>query len=256
MCDFNDFPCPSLFTEERSEEEYKNIYIKSEVEIVLNEIISNITYGDNSSVTNSSEELNAEVCFKCNSPQYEIERRVDQLYENPPDRLYTSYICPITGMNKYICISCCYDGRKCSFCGISEKLVKVTCDRNVRFHEVIGSYQTSTSFVQTYDTYCPECSPLIIGQGHIDNINIEMCRFCGEDHDSQDCPSGLGEIYGTEFDIVSEEYQPIQEDNEKIKIIKTGLNELMEMLFELSKSIGTGKYLSLTNKLKELYEIL
>ena len=72
MCDFNDFPCPSLFTEERSEEEYKNIYIKSEVEIVLNEIISNITYGDNSSVTNSSEELNAGVCFKCNSTQYEI----------------------------------------------------------------------------------------------------------------------------------------------------------------------------------------
>jgi len=250
---------PTFFSEERTPEEQEEVKIKSEVEMSLNEILRDVEWKDVCSiwegiVDNINEDVDVEpaydCCYNCKSLSYEVEGRVDQLYESPPDILI-----PIDN-ERHICMSCKYGGRKCGFCGISEKLVKVKCDRSVVFFEKEQCLRTDGSNNYYTELYCPECYS-ITGENDVEP-SIDICNFCGGNHETEDCPTNLWDVYHNEYEIdtVGDSSLLDKEETEEVKDIKKDFKELMDLSFEFKENISSGEFVTMMDKMKKMYDKL
>jgi hypothetical protein len=261
----------SLFEETAwdKEEGYKEIMDKSEVECVLKDLVCDVIkyYEEvvlhelDEELWHGGEDLAAEddefqvyipICCKCHEDSISISSRCNSIYENSPD--YNEQVSVLNEDEKWICQSCKYDGKHCADCGVSEKLLKIQCDRHVQFI-------SDGAFPSTY--YCPECAhsnipdiPVPYGMTRvtIDDFvgpDVTTCFNCGGDHlpweigAPEECRE-IWNVYGDQFEI----------DTEEVKDIKASFKEVMDDFFELSEDISEGKYLSIVNKLNTIYQSL
>ena len=203
-----------------------------------------------------------DICNGCNSHRLEVNTRVYALYGNQVDSLSQLQ------SGGYVCQSCTYDGRKCCFCGISEDLLKDYIDGETRFYEITDTFAGDGG--ARAHIYCEECYHL---NGVLSDMDTstndgfpgpnELCMFCRGDHDSQDCPSlslnNLRDDNGA-FDVyeIDTEGDPslLEDDTDTSSEIKTGLKDLMDMFFEVKGYIPNGNYISLMDKMKDIYDRL
>ena len=269
----------SLFEETAwdTEEGYKELMDKSEVECVLKDLVYDVMkyYEEvvlqelDEELWNGGEELPAEeddfqinvpICCKCKEDSISISVRCNAIYENSPD--YVDHV----DDGRWICRSCNYDGKRCGDCGVSEKLLKTRCDRNVRFI-------SDGAFPSVY--YCPECAhsnipdiPVPYGMARvtIDDFvgsDVTTCFNCGGDHlpweiyAPEECRD-IWNTYGDQYEIDTEGDPSLidREDTQEVKDIKASFKEVMDDFFELSEDISEGKYLSIVNKLNAIYQSL
>lgn len=265
---YNNHLSPRLFIDERSTEEKEKINLKLSIEAVVKDILLSVEYDTDYpsfqlSPRNVRRRLfDSEVgfCGSCFFDSETINKRVSKIYEILPDTLEVHSDINNRG---YTCRSCIYDGRKCDKCGVSEKLLKIKCDRNVKFQEY-----PSPSYSLGPGTFvlCPECDgeedmvPYIEDTSEENTIeNPHPCRFCGEfGHPDYECPTGLWDVYGDEWVIDTECDSSLieREESEKIIEIKGGLKELMDISYDLTEYIPNGLYISITEMIKVMYDKL
>lgn len=277
------FPqCDSIFEENAwdTEDGYKELMDKSEVEFVLKDLVYDVIKYyeevvlqelDEEIWNGGGEDLPAEddefritipMCCKCAEDSISISSRCNSIYENPPD-----YNEQVSGeYEEWICQSCKYDGKHCADCGVSEKLLKIQCDRNVKFI-------TDGAFPGVY--YCPECAHSNIpdirvpyGMSRVTitdfiGTDVTTCFNCGEDHlpweiDAPEECREIWNVYGDQFEIDTEGDPSLvdSEDTQEVKDIKASFKDVMDDFFELSEDISEGKYLSIVNKLNSIYQSL
>jgi hypothetical protein len=165
-------------------------------------------------------------CSHCLADYYMVEQRCADIYENPPDYLSISW------GEEILCQSCNYDGKKCECCGISEKLVKMHCDRNVKFVEIEGAFPPQY--------LCDECKDY--EQDHPGLIS-EMNEVL--------------ETYSGEFEIDTEgDTSLLQDEGEETKATKDMMKEIMDEMFGISEEINENTYMTIVNKMKQVYERL
>ena len=183
--------------------------------------------------TNCEEDFNLHLghrhtgtCSHCLADYYMVEQRCADIYENPPD--YLSMSCG----GEILCQSCNYDGKRCECCGISEKLVKMHCDRNVKFVEIEGA------------------SP--------PQYLCDECKDYEEDH--QELISEMNEVletYSGEFEIDTDgDTSLLQDEGEETKATKDMMKEIMDEMFGISEEINENTYMTIVNKMKQVYERL
>lgn len=163
-------------------------------------------------------------CSHCVADYYIVEQRCADIYENPPDYL------SMNSEGEMVCQSCNYDGKRCECCGISEKLVKTQCDRTVKFVEI------ECAFPPQY--LCDEC------------------KDYEEEH--QELLSEMNEVletYSGEFEIDTEGDPSLLQD-EETKATKDMMKEIMDEMFGISEEINENAYMTIVNKMKQVYERL
>ena len=139
------------------------------------------------------------------------------------------------------CQSCMCDGIKCIECGISEKLVRTICDRDIEF----------TKEEETFPPIhrCQECQ-----------LNYEYYRFPDPLGDEEDTiiPSDpeLLETYNGEFEIDTEGDETLIEDDEDTKTTKELMKGVMDDIFEISEHVPENSYIKIVNQMKEVYDRL
>lgn len=229
MSEVYDFPGYDVFHHDDEEEERikSDCKVRSEVEYAIDDLIEKVIYEENEPVL---ERGIISRCVSCNHDIFSIGARGGNDYEHPPDYLNET-TCR--------CMSCTYDGIKCIDCGLSEKLIKCTRDRNVRFHldeETFPEvYRCETCWwpEDGYDVFGQDASgayhDLIYGEGEeVDesernmrefylnyiNPNHESCPYCHEDHPPWHCHTGLWDTYRDEFMIDTEGDQELLEDDD------------------------------------------
>ncbi|MBI52120.1 MAG: hypothetical protein CL779_02750 [Chloroflexi bacterium] len=238
---------PELFSDWRSDEEENEIWDKCEIELLLNDLIREVFIQSLEYFHPIPEPLPCieDICMECTMSRDFIKNRVNNIYENPPDTLHL-----MNYGEGHICASCCLDGNKCNECGISQKLIKIKCDRNVKFYNYIRSYPTTDNrMICTTEIYCPDCIETM--------EELPPCQYCGGVHEPWNCPSGDWDIYGNEYEIDTEGDQSLVEELEEgvcdFKDLKEDIKELMDISFELSENIPNGPYVSMMNKMKAIY---
>ena len=137
------------------------------------------------------------------------------------------------------CQSCMCDGIKCIECGISEKLVRTICDRDIEF----------TKEEETFPPIhrCQECQ-----------LNYEYYRFPDPLGDEEDTiiPPELLETYNGEFEIDTEGDETLIEDDEDTKTTKELMKGVMDDIFEISEHVPENSYIKIVNQMKEVYDRL
>lgn len=163
-------------------------------------------------------------CSQCVADYYMVEQRCADIYENPPDYL------SMNSEGEMICQSCNYDGKKCGCCGISEKLVKTQCDRTVKFVEIEGAFPPQY--------LCDECKDY-------EEEHQELLTEMNE----------VLETYSGEFEIDTEGDPSLLQD-EETKATKDMMKEIMDEMFGISEEINENAYMTIVNKMKQVYERL
>jgi len=228
----------------------EEVKIKKEVEFVVENIIrgvQDLLYLEICSMQNDDEnELRRRLtetgervtgsCSRCHEDYYTVEQRCADTYENPPDYLNISW------GEEILCQSCQCDGKKCECCGISEKLVKIHCDRNANF-----SFIPNTSPPQYL---CVECA----------EEEDDLFRYDYEDEAYMSLGGGgdgYENTYRGEFEIDTEGDETLLEDDDEwTKKTKDMMKEVMDEMFEVSADISENTYMKIVNKMKQVYERL
>lgn len=269
----------SLFEETAwdTEEGNKELMDKSEVEWVLKDLVYDVmkyyeevvlkeldeelwTGGEDLPAEDDDFQINIPICCKCKDDSISISARCNAIYENSPDYVESC------DDGRWLCRSCNYDGIRCGDCGISEKLVKTQCDRNVRFI-------SDGAFPSVH--YCPECAhsnipgaPLPYGMARVTITDfgvsdVNTCFNCGGEHlpweiDAPEECRELWNVYGDQYEIDTEGDASLvdREDTQEVKDIKASFKDVMDDFFELSGDIPEGKYLSIVDKLNSIYQSL
>ena len=186
-----------------------------------------------SSLAESGERVTGK-CSHCLSDFYMVEQRCADTYEVTPDYLSISL------GEEVLCQSCRCDGKKCESCGVSEKLVKIHCDRNANFSLI------EWTFPPQY--LCPECF----------EIDYELFgeTWTPEDLNRGDIDTEFEETYHEEFEIDTEGDQGLLDD-EETKTTKDIMKEVMDEMFDVRHDISSeNTYLNIVNKLQQVYERL
>lgn len=171
-------------------------------------------------------------CSHCYSDYYMVEQRCADTYEMPPDYLSVSW------GGEVLCQSCQCDGKKCECCGVAEKLIKNHCDRNANFALVEGTFPPQY--------LCVECS---------EADEIFMQTWSPEDLNQAFINPEDEETYRGEYEIDTEGDQSLLDD-EETKTTKEMMKELMDEMFEVSSDISENTYMTIVNKMKQVYERL
>ena len=272
--------CPSLFDEVSEEVERLNICSeKILIEDTINSLLSSVEansvdiHQHDDNITQLDEPTDndtwglspreAPICTICNFDIFTISGRCNILYEFPPDYMVRDQ----RGLlgDEPMCKSCSYDGIKCNDCGVSEKLVKIECDRNAKFHMV--SHEGLPNIYR-----CDTCFDIYNeGEGTIvyEETENEPCPYCNERHQPWECPSNLWDTYHNEYvidtdgdstlieNIPNEEPDEFEEDShDPSNNVKINLKEIMEILYEFNDIIPEGKYIDIMDKLKETYDYI
>jgi hypothetical protein len=172
-------------------------------------------------------------CSHCHSDYYMVEQRCADTYEMPPDYLSISW------GGEVLCQSCQCDGKKCECCGVSEKLIKTHCDRNANFALVEGTFPPQY--------LCVECSE--------EDDETFIQTWTPEDLNQGFLHPEDGETYMGEYEIDTEGDQDLLDD-EETTTTKEMMKELMDEMFEVSSDISENTYITIVNKMKQVYERL
>lgn len=264
MSSFEVFPSPSVLREGScydTEEGLREILLRREVESSVASLIADVEWlsildrieydGDNPvrrrlfDPDDCEEELEhidpGTICSLCNRSDRFIQERGLLQYENPPDFIERREC------GQWYCKSCSYDGIKCSDCGLSEKLVKIKCDRNVRF-------KSDEAWPELH--YCEGC--LNRGWVRLDEVS---CIYCGEDHYPWeiDAPEECYELWSTYSDeyVIDTNGDPTLIETENTVVgqgLKAEFKDIMDDFFKFSESIPEWEYISIVNKMKSVYE--
>lgn len=186
------------------------------------------------------------VCVSCGACWWQIGERgrmwQDTLYEAEGGFARRGYSIDylVRGEDGVItCQSCMCDGIKCIECGISEKLVRTICDRDIEF----------TKEEETFPPIhrCQECQ-----------LNYEYYRFPDPLGDEEDTiiPPELLETYNGEFEIDTEGDETLIEDDEDTKTTKELMKGVMDDIFEISEHVPENSYIKIVNQMKEVYDRL
>lgn len=176
-------------------------------------------------LANSGQRLTGN-CVHCGDPYWTVEDRCSQVYEFPPDYLSMNW------EEEVMCQSCRYDGKRCDCCGISEKLIKTQCDRNVNFTKIDGTFP--------HQYLCVECKDY-------EEDDIQLISEVNE----------VLETYVGEFEIDTQgDESLLNEDNEETTTTKNMMKEVMDEMFMISDNISENTYMKIVNKMKEVYERL
>ena len=227
---------------------------------------------------NNVDDWGTPVCIRCNYDVFHVEARGGCEYEYPPDYFNEVSNC---------CRSCDFDGIKCVECGLSEKLIKTTRDRNARFHMEEGTFPEIYRCETCQKFYNPDAETIIratdydseediIIEDHDGPFEPSTCPYCDEEHSPWECPTGLWDTYHNEFvidtdgdsSLIEDEVEPGEieegEGDEAVlilsqgdtEVIKAALKVAMDIVFEVGEDIQEGKYLETSDKIKEAYDLL
>ena len=234
-------------------------------QVVLHELGEELWHGGEGLPAEDDEfQVYIPICCKCHEDSISISSRCNSIYENSPD--YNEQVSGEGEDKEWICQSCKYDGKHCADCGVSEKLLKIQCDRHAQFI-------SDGAFPSAY--YCPECAhsnipdirvPYGMTRVTINDFvgpDVTTCFNCGGDHlpweigAPEECRE-IWNVYGDQFEIDTEGDPSLidREDTQEVKDIKSSFKEVMDDFFELSEDISEGKYLSIVNKLNAIYQSL
>ena len=220
-------------------ERYVETCNRLEIEKTIEQMITQI---DEEEITNIPYPKRCSVCY---DDIYDVQERGAELYEIPPDWIPgeledQEFVFPRDDYeeddgNSLICYSCRHDGVKCIDCGLSEKLVKRFCDRNVRFKvdkSVFPNvHRCETCWERNMNAECLECG------GRHEFFGYGYCPYYNEE---------MNEILDTENVIVYEQ--------KKITEIKEELKSIVDIVFHVGKKIPEGAYTDLMHHIKVTHD--